>query len=279
MNANLKLKSLLSQRKTAFLMMLFCSVFVVCCQKGSIQTENTEQKKTQTQAENTEQKKTQTQTQTPQLSKQKKAEEAVDKLMQRFYETLDFETIWKEGYVTDEKLRHLEVEAIIFKYLYHKSMDKVSHEAKERAYVAMGNFWQNMSALSFTADKETIDKVLDDKVGTLYESMTRRGKPFSTSKELDEDMTAKMNRISEIIRPNINPKNYNTEFYKDRLKQFEAAGPLEPKQIERIREVFIPACLKKDAEIYVVEREIFYFYLIEENGTFKVLTILHRRRD
>lgn len=205
--------------------------------------------------------------------KQQAAEAAIDRLQQRFYETLDFATIWKEMYVSDPRLRKLEVEAIIFGYIA-EAREAVSHKVKERAYVAMWNFWHTFSAARFTSTEENLKKLFDE-MKEPYESMTGRGRPFASEKELEQDFTGGMNRLSEINRKYIVREQFNTAEYKNRLARFRETEPAEPR---RIKEIFIPAGLKKDTEIYVVDREIFHYYLIEEEGAFKVLTILNRRR-
>jgi hypothetical protein len=48
--------------------------------------------------------------------------------------------------------------------------------------------------------------------------------------------------------------------------------------IERIRNVFAEAGLGRDTAIYVVQREMFHIFMIEENGELRVLTRLHRER-
>ena len=206
-----------------------------------------------------------------QSKKQKLAEEAVDRLQGRFYETLDFETIWKEGYVADAKLRSLEVEAIIFNFT-REATEPISHAAKERAYIATGNFQHAFSAVLFTPNDQ-VEKLLAELKGP-YEGFTQRRRPFANERELDQDLTGAMNRMSAILHKYTVQAGFGSPEYKARVARFEQTEPANPK---RIKEVFIPAGLSKEAEIYVVDREMFHYYLIEEQGAFKVLTILNRR--
>jgi hypothetical protein len=208
-------------------------------------------------------------------AKQLAAEQAVDKVLARFYETLDFGVVWKEMYVSDEKLRHLEVEAIIFKFLDHEAKDEVSHEAKERAYVAIGNYWHCLSAMTFTASESELEAAYKE-IQKPYESFSQHPKKISTSEALDLFVTSKMIEIGTLLRKRVASNQFNSLDYKDKLGKVDEN---EPANIDRIREVFTPAGLKPETQIYVVDREIFHYYLIEEQGQFKLLTFLLRRRS
>lgn len=263
MKINLKLKPLFSYRKATSLIMSLCGVFLVACQSSFMQINIVEQKTSQV----------------SQIEKQKQAEETVDKLMQRFYETLYFETIRKEGFVSNEKLRRREVETNNFIGLsmeLYRAEDTADYESREHAYIADGNYFFTMSAHEFTADKENIKRATKE-AEKEFEDPTGEAQAIPKTTNSLNKRNEIMNRMSAVFRKNIFPKNCNTEEYKNKIKEWENAQPLLPKNTENVRKNFIPAGLDKDAEIYAVEREIFCFYLIEENGSMKILSILLRR--
>lgn len=108
-----------------------------------------------------------------------------------------------------------------------------------------------------------------------YEAFSGRRQPFANGRELDQDLTGAMNRMSSILRKHIVRDEFGSPEYKARIARFKETEAADP---DRIKKVFMPAGLSKDAKIYVVDRELFHYYLIEEQDTFKVLTILNRRR-
>ncbi|HEX8097880.1 MAG TPA: hypothetical protein VF507_07585 [Pyrinomonadaceae bacterium] len=112
--------------------------------------------------------------------KRQAVEAAADRVMQRYYETLDFGNIFKEMYVSDVNLRHTEIEAMTSGFLDWKSEDKISYAARERAYVAFGNFWFSMSAALLTRGKDLLP-VLEKELKEPNESMTQKGKPTTSS--------------------------------------------------------------------------------------------------
>ncbi|HEX8097881.1 MAG TPA: hypothetical protein VF507_07590 [Pyrinomonadaceae bacterium] len=81
--------------------------------------------------------------------------------------------------------------------------------------------------------------------------------------------------MSEMLRKHVARDVFGTSLYKTRVEKIEETIPAD---VKRIREVFTPAGLKPDVEIYVTQREIFHLYFIEEQGAFKLLTVLNRRQ-
>ena len=206
---------------------------------------------------------------------QREAEAAVTRAMQRFYETLDYAVIWKEFHVTNAALRDFEVEAMTWNLVSYRaeglSPHRLSMDSRERAFIATRNFWGLMSALRFTTDNE-----LPESLGPLYESITRRQRPYANSEELDSDYTAVTNHMSDMLRKLILPKNVGSASYKLKLNKFVETNPATR---EDMNEVFAPAGLRRDVKVYIVQRELFHFYLIEENGQYKILSVLSRIRD
>lgn len=218
-------------------------------------------------------------------AKQKEAEAFVDQLQKRFYETLDFKTIWDEFYVKDRKLRELELDTIIGRYLVDIWSDKprsyrenVSYEAMERAYIAFGNYWQTLSAFAFTNSNDKFKEVFSGEVGEIYGSVFQRSEPYKTDKELDESFTAKMNRISEIFRQHIKREKFNSDEYKEGVAGWIDKEPTQPPVIQYLQKFFAKAGLSKNTKLYAVDREVFHYYVLEEKGSFKMLTSELRRK-
>jgi len=208
--------------------------------------------------------------------KQNLAELTADQIVKRFYETLQFKTIWDEFYVKDEKLRNLEVEAITFNLVRYRAEQlpnmRITMAARERAYIAQYNFLMTLSGAAFTSGDVPMG---DDEYGKRYESITRRPKPYANSEELDREFTSVMNQLSDANRKGIVTENVGSTAYNLRIHKFEETNPAD---VKRIRDVFAEAGLKESSSIYVVQREMFHIYMIEENGEFRVLSILSRNR-
>jgi len=217
--------------------------------------------------------------QTPKVSsdqdKQKLAELAADRIMNRFYETLQFKTIWDEFYVKDQKLRNLEVEAMTFSLVRYRadrlSDIRISMAARQRAYIANMDFLLTLSAAAFTSGNVPSD----DEYAKRYESITQRPKPWANTDELDREFTSVMNQLSDADRKLIIAANVGSTAYVERISKIHETRPSD---VDRIREVFAEAGLNPTSPIYVVQREMHHIYMIEENGKLRIITILSRNR-
>ncbi|HEY6120537.1 MAG TPA: hypothetical protein VIV66_11285 [Pyrinomonadaceae bacterium] len=206
---------------------------------------------------------------------QREAEVTASRAMKRFYETLDYAVIWKEFYVTEGALRDFEVEAMTSSLVSYRaeglSPHRLSKDSRERAFIAMRNYWALISALEFTTNKK-----VPESIKPLYESITERQTPYATSDELDTQFTAVMDRMSDTLRKLVVPQNVDSKAYKLKMNQFVETNPATR---EDMNEVFAPAGLSRDVKVYTVQRESFHLYLIEENGQYKILSVLSRIKD
>src|SRR6266550_8459741 len=112
----------------------------------------------------------------PQPEKQRAAEEAADRVMRRFYDTLDFGVIYREMYVSDQ-LKHREVQIIIGNILVQGTRDlkipPIDLATMERAYIAKRNFDFLVSAENFTddGDRASFDRELKLNIEQYYMPM------------------------------------------------------------------------------------------------------------
>ena len=213
-----------------------------------------------------------------QSEKQKAAEGATDRILQRFYETLDFGVVYREMYVSDPDVRRLEVEIITDNMMggwdAHRKVDLA---ARERAYIAYANFEWLTSALEITQVKDPESKELD-KLGDAYRSLLTdvHKHRILTTDSLDTRVTSLFRQLNDQIRKYVVRENFNTAAYKAKVSQIAEDQPDERSEL---KELFLGVgSLRSDTEIYVVRREHHYFYLIEENGSFKLLTTSSRHR-
>jgi len=116
--------------------------------------------------------------------KQREAEKIGERIIQRFHETLDFDPIFKEFFVTDPAMRRLEVEMVIGRKLDPQFRDKIEQTAVERAYVSGWTFWHLITAYMFTQGR---DFQTPPEMGEAYEAMTSTDiSKITSGKELDQ---------------------------------------------------------------------------------------------
>lgn len=207
-----------------------------------------------------------------QEEKQRQAEEIGDRLIQRFHETLDFAPIFKEFFVTDPGMRWLEVELVFGRKLNHQFRDKIDQAAVERAYVSGWTFWHLMSGFVFIQGEDLRPpQGMDEAFDALTKTNTYK---FTSGKELDEQFNEKYDRVNNILRKNLTPEAFRSESYRRNIASIKE--PQDTADISQMKQDFH---MGEDVKVYVVKREIFNYFLIEEKGALRVFTISLRTKE
>ena len=220
-----------------------------------------------------------------QAQKKMAAEQAADRVMRRFYETLDFKTIYDEMYVPDP-FKSTEVRWNIRGIVWQSTSTSESQTlpktisidfpAMERAYIALQNFEFLMSAVKFTYndDEDKLKAEVEDAYHQFYEPMTKdRIKPILTSERLDAALTVNLNRFNDFLRKHVVAKDFDSPIYKARVASIDESRADES---SRLKELFE---LKRNQPIFVVRRENHYLYFIEANGELRMLSSTPRIMD
>ncbi len=217
-------------------------------------------------------------------SKAEQAEAAADRIFKRFYETLNFGDIYREQYVGRD-LRKAEVDIIAGNMMLSGPGDPsttkatIAFPARERAYIANSNYrWLSAAAsMTYDGDRELLQKEMGNAFELYYSPLNDKATwPILTSEQLDTRLTSRMNSLADFFRKYVVPKNVDTEAYRLKCKSISETKP--PEDLVELKQLFAYAGLSSDAEIFVVRRERFYIYLLEENGAFKMLSFSDRIR-
>ena len=213
---------------------------------------------------------------TRQSAKQKAAEEAADRVMRRFYETLDFGVICREMYVS-EPLKSGAVRSMFTGIFMHQRLERAPDPtfdfvAMERAYIANQDFDFLTSARHFTydGDEEAFKKEAEQQLIRYYIPTVSRTLPILTSEELDSRPTANLNHLSEFWRKFVVRQKFETDLYRKRISLFEESRSPEERFVKQIG---------LGRKIYVVRRERHYLYFVEENNKFRMLYVTPRVQD
>ena len=221
-----------------------------------------------------------------QPSKEALAEQAADRIIKRFYETLDFGVIYRELYVKDEKLRKAEVSIVASNLLFQGDFSnpskrepyQVDFEAMERTYIAQANFYWVIAAATWTnGDTEKLSTTMKSAWKKYYEPlMNKKNFPMRTNKEVDEVLLPGFNGMSDSFRSLIVKENFGSAEYKRKESAFKEDQ--EPDSLEMLKGLFADAGVKQTDFWYVARRGRFYIYLVEEAGEFRMLSYKDRVR-
>ena len=207
-------------------------------------------------------------------------EEAADRVMRRFYETLDFATVYRELFVSNP-LKEREVRitvGYVFQFgmpagKYNDAASSMDFAPLERAYLASKQFNFLVSAQNFTydGDEKKFRTELEAKMKQFYlPLMTESNWPIKTSDELNSHFTANYEALNSFLRQYVVAKNYQSDFYRSRVAAFRESKP----PVSRIKDIF---GLRQ--KLYVAQRERLHLYFVKENGVFKMLTVTNRVMD
>jgi hypothetical protein len=217
-----------------------------------------------------------------QAGEQRAAEEAADRVMRRFYDTLDFKAVYDDLYVP-EPFKSIEVRWTIRGFVWQSSADAkrgelpktiaIDFSAMERAYIARQNFEFLLSAIMFTHRDEDLTKFKTE-FAELYQALQReRIKPILTSEQLDATFTARLDQLDNLLRKYVDAKSFDTPPYRSALLSVEESREEES---PRLRELFQLDATRK---IFVVRRERNYLYFIWVNGQMRMLSSTPRIQD
>ena len=220
-------------------------------------------------------------------AKQQEAEAVADRIMERFYETLDFESVYNEFYVSGD-LRTAEVNIIVRNLTQNglgplfdsRAKPQIDFAARERAYLALANFrWVASAArLTFDGDDAKLRQDWEKALERDYQPLNNKSTwPILTSKQLDERVTSRLNRLASVFRGYVVQKNFRNDEYKVRSLRVEESQP--PESEADLKYLFGRRVVPNDAKIYVARRERFYIYLMEQDGALKMLSFTDRIRS
>jgi hypothetical protein len=201
---------------------------------------------------------------------QKKAEEIGDRILQRLHAQMDFTPVFREFFVSDTKMRQREVELVFGRRLNPQYRRQINQAAVERAYIALWNFWYLF--MTYTAAQDAKPDTPPE-IENAYNLMKVDLEQITSGQELDEKYTNKMNDFFGVLRKYIPQNIFESETYKRNWTRFKEEE--ETADVEQMRQDF---GLGKEVEIYVVKREFFNYFLLQEGDAMKVFTMSLRTK-
>ena len=136
--------------------------------------------------------------------------------------------------------------------------------AVQRAYIALFNFWYLLSTYRFAHDEH--DEIPAE-IPNAYTLTQVNLEHITTGKDLDEKFTSKMIGFLDVVRKHIPQDVFNTKTYKLNVTRFKEEE--ETADVEQMRRDF---GLTKETAIYVVKREFFNYFMVQEGDVMRVFT-------
>jgi hypothetical protein len=221
----------------------------------------------------------------------KRAEQLADRFVERFKETLDFEVVYREFFITDSEKRLLNPTSIILDSEQHGEIKKeISPTEIEQAYKGFMNLYYLMSLyLSnvLTEEEESESEIKSEELfpPELLKAMKEPAscffftdyvkdascketpEPYKTAEDVRR-FVREASHVAMLLRKYMPPEPFSSPKYKAHLAQMEWDG--RTTDINQGDEHF---GIGEETTVYQIYRGLFVLNIVEENSEMKVAGI------
>ena len=211
-----------------------------------------------------------------------RVQEAADRFIIRFHSTLDFGLVFDEIAVSNAVRRMREATFFESMSLSAKLVDSVDDATLMRAYKALMNMYYLKTAYDLTirpiaGNEQNGDPPLPQEISSAlssskYLSALLKGgaqnPPDATTRQELEQFVADLNRVAALYKKYLPSDFFKAETYKANVKAINQEG-----EGVQINNGFESYGVSTGTKVYEVNKDIFTFFFIEENGQIKLLTL------
>jgi hypothetical protein len=206
---------------------------------------------------------------TENTDKQRQAEQIADRFVERFQQTLDFGIVWKEFRLSDPSCTH-RANGILSENDYAKL--RLNGDIIEKLYIATMNLYylNAVYGLSLTRiDSQSFDASAPAEI----EIIEKRSKFFQNddrkpqSYEEVSELISTLDQLARLYRKYLPKEAMKSDAWRANEKSLQSRSGMGSVGVLNGDEMF---CIAKGRNVYLVDRGIFYFYLVEEGGKMKV---------
>jgi hypothetical protein len=204
--------------------------------------------------------------------KLKDAEMVADRFVERFRQTLDFGTVWKE--FRSEQFGCRLIKSDLVTNVSAEEKAKIGTALLERARIALMNYYylksiRELSLASLYNAKEPIASKQLRKAEESSEYTRVNGKTPTNAKEIREFIIA-VERIGKLYRTHMPRNVMRSAAWKANYADLTTRGGITHLGVFSGTPDF---CVPENAKYYIVDRGVFYFYMVEDKGKMKVIEL------
>lgn len=213
------------------------------------------------------------------VAKQHRVEEAADRFIERWQQTLDMNVLFDELYVSNPKQRQLNARMFygVYKFLSTSAGPAVDIDIDDAlmrdGFFIFWNRWYLVLEyqLAYRTDDQRLVQPPEFKDQPLY----------SNSPELDgkrmsrrpvEQYIDKTKAALAVYRKYLTPEVFKSQRYRENIIRDEESSRTSQKRFKIVLG-FPEFGVPNDVEVYYLRKGVFEFYFVEENGKLKVLTL------
>jgi hypothetical protein len=203
------------------------------------------------------------------IDKQRRAEKLADRFLARFQQTLDFGIVWKEFRLSDPSCTQ-RANGMLGENDYAKL--KLNSRVVEELYIATMNFYflQNVYELSLAR----IGSQSQDPPTPAEIEVVQKGSKFfqnddhqlQSPDEVNE-LIGTLNQLARLYRQYIPKEAMKSPAWRANEKYLRDKSGIDQPTVLKGHETF---CIAQTTNVYIVDRGLFYFYVVDEGGRMKV---------
>ena len=204
-------------------------------------------------------------------AKQRRAEQVADRFVNRFRTTLDFGMVWKAFRLSDPSCTH-RANGMLSEPNYERL--KLSSRTIEKLYIATMNYYFLMSVHDLSLARLDSQSDSDDSLTPIeVKVIMKRSKFFQNDDhELQNagevaELISTLDRLSALYRKDMPAGAMKSRAWRANQKSLIAShgvdtgGPLDGSET---------LCVPRKSKVYIVDRGLFYFYVVEERRKMRV---------
>jgi len=201
--------------------------------------------------------------------KQRRAEQIADRFVEQFQQTLDFRIVWKEFRVSDPSCTH-RANGILSENDYAEL--RLNGDIIEKLYIATMNFYflQAIYELSLVHIDSQSDDVPTPAEITVIEKRSnffQNGDRKLQSYEEVSELIGTLDQLARLYRKYMPKEAMKSATWRANEKQLRSRSGMGDAGVLNGDETF---CIAKGTNVHIVDRGVFYFYVVDEGGKMKV---------
>jgi hypothetical protein len=204
-------------------------------------------------------------------AKQRRAEQVADRFVSRFRATLDFGMAWKAFRLSDPSCTH-RANGILTEADYERL--KLNSRTIEKLYIATMNYYYLMTVYELSLARIDSQSESDDSsTPNEVKVILKRSKFFQNDdRQLQNasevgELISTFDQLSAAYRKHMPAGAMKSQAWRANQKLLIARSGMDHEEALNGDETF---CVPETTKVYIVNRGLFYFYLVEEGRKMKV---------
>lgn len=213
----------------------------------------------------------------PAMSSQEalRVEQAADRFVKRFRQTLDLSVLFDEMFVGDAIQRLRQAGFFRSMNMGPQLVEKLDDPTLTRTYKAFMNYYYLKAVYDLGVRKgqdtpvEVTAVISTSKFFNLLSDGGSGDSPVMTSRQELDQFVADIENIAASYRKHLPQDFFKTRTYKENLKLINKPEETLP----RIHDGYETLGVAKGTKVYEIEQDIFTFFFVDEKGELKVLAL------